>query len=358
MCIYYITQKDLKNVGRINNQYGVRLRRLNPINFGLTLKAKRLWCWTPLLLRNVKMIEQRSILIERCPECGESVIVKDANSAELVCTNCGFVLTTDMTDFGPEWRAFTPAERETKVRVGSPQTFMLHDKGLSTNIDWRDIAGFAPEKRAQFHRIRRWQQRSRVSSSTEKNLARALSEISRISDMLNLPKNIVENSAITYRKAVNEGLIRGRSIKSVAIAATYLACRQNKLVRTISELSEASGVNKKEIASNYRFLVRKMKFFVPPVRPNQHITKISNKIGLDGLTEGAAHKILRAAKKQRLTSGRGAKSIATAAVYIASKVTGGNITQREFAEAADLTEVTIRNRYREMMRRLSIVISL
>ena len=304
------------------------------------------------------MIEQSGILIERCPECGESVILKDSNSAELVCTNCGYVLSTYMTDLGPEWRAFNQEEREAKVRVGAPQTFMLHDKGLSTKIDWRDIGGFAPDKRAQLHRIRRWQQRSRVSSSTEKNLARALSEISRISDILNLPKNIVETSAITYRKAVREGLIRGRSIKSMSIAATYLACRQNKLLRTISELSEASGINKKEIASNYRFLVRKLRFFVPPVRPNQHITKISNKIGLDGLTEGVAHKILRAAKKQKLTSGRGAKSIAAAASYIASKVVGNNITQREFAEAADLTEVTIRNRYQEMMRRLSIVITL
>lgn len=304
------------------------------------------------------MIEQRSILIERCPECGDSTIRQDSESAELVCTNCGFVLTEDMTNMGPEWRAFTAEERDAKVRVGAPQSFMLHDKGLSTKIDWRDIGGFAPEKRAQLHRIRRWHQRSRISNSTERNLARALSEISRISAMLNLPKNIVETSAITYRKAANEGLIRGRSIKSMAIAATYLACRQNSLVRTISELSEASGINKKEVASNYRFLVRKLKYFVPPVKPNQHITRISNKIGLDGLTEGVAHKILRAAKKQKLTSGRGAKSIATAAIYIASKVVGNNLTQREFAEAADLTEVTIRNRYQEMMRCLSIIISL
>ena len=208
------------------------------------------------------MIGQRGILIERCPECGDSVIIQDSKSAEVVCTNCGFVLSTEMTDVGPEWRAFTPEEREAKVRVGAPQTFMLHDKGLSTKIDWRDIGGFAPKKRAQLHRIRKWQQRSRVSGSTEKNLAKALSEIGRISDMLNLPKNIVETSAITYRRAVNERLIRGRSIKSMATAATYLACRQNKLVRTLSELSKASGINRKEIASNYRFLVRRLKILI------------------------------------------------------------------------------------------------
>lgn len=304
------------------------------------------------------MIGQRGILIERCPECGDSVIIQDSKIAEVVCTNCGFVLATDMTNLGPEWRAYTAEEREAKIRVGAPQTFMLHDKGLSTKIDWRDISAFAPNKRAQLHRIRKWHQRSRVASSTEKNLARALSEIGRLSETLNLPKNIVETSAITYRKAVSEGLIRGRSIKSMITATTYLACRQNKLVRTISEISEASGVNKKQVASNYRFLVRKLKFFVPPVRPNQHITKLSSQVGLDGLTEGIAHKILLAAKTQKLTSGRGAKSIAAAASYIASKVAGSNKTQREFAEAADVTEVTIRNRYREMMERLLIVVNL
>jgi transcription initiation factor TFIIB len=298
-----------------------------------------------------------SLSVERCPECGSSLLLRDTENAEIVCGNCGFVVTTRLTDRGPEWRAFTPEEHKQKVRVGAPQTYMLHDKGLSTKIDWRDISGFSPEKRAQLHRIRQWQQRSRVSSSTEKNLATALSEIIRISDTLNLPKNIVESSALTYRKALNEGVIRGRSIKGIATAATYLACRQSKLVRTVAELSKVSGIPKKEIASNYRFLVRKLKLFVPPVKPNQHITKLSNQIGLDGLTEGIAHKILIGAKKQKLTSGRGAKGIAAAACYIASIITGNYRTQREFAEAADLTEVTIRNRYREIMRRLKIIVS-
>jgi len=299
-----------------------------------------------------------SLSVEKCSECGSSLLLRDTENAEIVCGNCGFVLKTMLTARGPEWRAFTPEERKQKVRVGAPQTFILHDKGLSTKIDWRDINGFAPEKRAQLHRIRQWQQRSRVSSSTEKSLAVALSTISRVSDMLSLPKYIVETSAITYRKAVNEGLIRGRSIKGMATAATYLACRQNKLIRSIADFSKASNINRKVIASNYRFLVRKMKLFVPPMRPNQQITKLSNQIGLDGSTEGIAHKILLGAKKQKLTSGRGSKSIAAAACYIASIIAGDYSTQREIADAADLTEVTIRNRYKEMMKRLTIIVSL
>jgi len=309
--LFSIVKEWVRPVANYTNPFGLDRNAQLGSNLFPVVKEKRM------------MIDKLvSLSVERCPECGSSLLLRDTENAEIVCGNCGFVVTTKLTDRGPEWRAFTPEERKQKVRVGAPQTFMLHDKGLSTKIDWRDITGFAPEKRAQLHRIRRWQQRSRVSSSVEKNLALALSEISRVSDALSLPKNIVETSAITYRKAVNEGMIRGRSIRGMVAATTYLACRQNKLIRTIAELSRASSIDRKEIASNYRFLVRKLKLFVPPVKPNQHITKLSNQIGLDGLTEGIAHKILIGAKKQKLTSGRDAKGIAAAACYIASIITG------------------------------------
>jgi len=176
--------------------------------------------------------ELNSVSFEKCTECGSSSIIEDSNNAELVCGACGFVIKTGLTDRGPEWRIFTPEERKNKVRVGMPQTYMLHDKGLSTKIDWRDFNGYSPEKKAQLHRIMHWQQRSRTTTSIEKSLAIALSEINKLSDALSLPKNIVENAAITYRKAINEGLTRGRQIKMLAAAVTYLSCRQNNLVRT------------------------------------------------------------------------------------------------------------------------------
>lgn len=308
------------------------------------------------------MIEQKISLdfplMKRCPECGASLLIRDQESAEVVCTDCGFVVATKIANRGPEWRAFTPEQVKEKIRVGDPQTFMIHDKGLSTKIDWRDISRFAPEKKAQLHRLRRWQQRIRVSSSSEKNLAVALSEIHRISDALNLPKNISETAAVIHRKVVKKRLTRGRSIRGMATAAMYLACRQNKLVRTLTELSKASAIDRKEIASNYRFLIKKLKSFAPPVKPTQYVTRLSNQLGLDGKTEGIAHKIVRGAKKQMLTSGRGAKGISAAACYIASVVAGERRIQREVAEAADLTAVTIRNRYREMVKRLQITISL
>jgi len=288
--------------------------------------------------------------------------MRDYECAEVVCMGCGFVVAAKLTDRGPEWRAFDTEQRRKRTRVGAPLTFTIHDKGLSTMIDWhdRDIYGkrLSPGQKAQIYRLRKWQRRIRVSDATERNLAFALSEISKIANALNLPKNILETASVIYRKAVKERLIRGRSIQGVTSAAIYVACRQCGLARTLEEIAQAANTNKKEVGRSYRFLVKELKYFIPPVKPSQYITKFSNQLTMQGKVEEIAHKILATAKELRLTSGRGPTGIAAAASYIASVLTGERKTQREIAEIAQVTEVTIRNRYKELAERLLFVITI
>jgi len=297
-----------------------------------------------------------------CPECGSTRIMRDSEFAEIVCMDCGFVLATKLADRGPEWRAFDDEQRAKRTRVGAPLTYTIHDKGLSTMIDWhdRDIYGkrLSPGQKAQIYRLRKWQRRIRVSDATERNLAFALSEISKISNGLSLPKNILETASVIYRKAVKEHLIRGRSIQGVTAAAIYVACRQCGLARTLEEIAQASSINRKEIGRSYRFLVKELDYFIPPLKPSQYITKFSNQLTMQGKVEEIAHKILTTAKDLKLTSGRGPTGIAAAASYIASVLTGERKTQREIAEIAQVTEVTIRNRYKELVERLLFIISI
>jgi len=300
--------------------------------------------------------------IQRCPECGSSRLMRDYECAEIVCMGCGFVVAAKLADQGPEWRAFDDEQRAKRARAGAPLTFTIHDKGLSTMIDWhdRDVYGkrLAPGQKAQIYRLRKWQRRIRVSDATERNLAFALSEISKIANNLNLPKNILETASVIYRKAVKERLIRGRSIQGVTAAAIYVACRQCGVARTLDEIAQASTVNKKEVGRSYRFLIKELNYFIPPLKPSQYITKFSNQLTMQGKVEEIAHKILAAAKELKLTSGRGPTGIAAAASYIASVLTGERKTQREIAEIAQVTEVTIRNRYKELVERLQFVIYL
>src|SRR3989337_173424 len=138
--------------------------------------------------------------VQSCPECGSTRLMRDYECAEIVCMDCGFVVAAKIADRGPEWRAFDDEQRTQRTRAGAPLTYTIHDKGLSTTIDWhdRDIYGksLSPGQKAQVYRLRKWQRRIRVSDATERNLAFALSEITKISNNLNLPKNILETASV------------------------------------------------------------------------------------------------------------------------------------------------------------------
>lgn len=295
-----------------------------------------------------------------CTECGGLNLLRDYETGELVCERCGFVLSSTILDHGPEWRAFDQEQRDKLPRVGAPVTWTIHDKGLSTTIGWqdRDASGrkLSPEERARLYRLRKWHRRSKVSDSTQRNLAHALSEMSKIAYKLNLPRNVIETSSMIYRKAIHKQLIRGRTIQSVAVASIYMACRKCKVIRTLEDVSKAANITKKEAARNYRFLLRELKSDIPQVNPHGYISKIVNKLSLTGETERLSMKILDIASELRLTSGRGPSGIAAACIYISSQIIDDRRTQGEIAREAQVTEVTIRNRYKELTQVLDFLI--
>jgi len=299
---------------------------------------------------------------KKCPECGSTKLVRDYERAELVCASCGFVIHSKIMDMGPEWRAFDQEQRERRGRVGAPMTLTIHDKGLSTMIDWRDRDShgkdLTPKRRAQIYRLRKWQRRIRVSDATERNLAFALSEIDRMSSHLTLPRNVREAAALIYRKAVEERLIRGRSIEGVAAAALYAACRESKVPRTLDEIAEVSRVSKKEIGRSYRFIARELLIHLRPTSPVDYISRFGSDLNLSGQVQSKAIELLKEATKKGLTSGRGPTGVAAAAIYIASVLMGERRTQRDVADVARVTEVTVRNRYKELCDKLGLDVEL
>ena len=299
---------------------------------------------------------------KKCPECGSSKFVRVYERAELVCAECGFIIHDKIMDMGPEWRAFDQEQRERRGRVGAPMTFTIHDKGLSTMIDWRDRDShgkdLTPKRRAQIYRLRKWQRRIRVSDATERNLAFALSEVDRMSSHLGLPRNVREAAAVIYRRAVEERLIRGRSIEGVAAAALYAACRECKVPRTLDEIADVSRVSKKEIGRSYRFISRELLIHLRPTSPVDYIPRFGSELGLSGEVQSKAIELLKEATKKGLTSGRGPTGVAAAAIYIASVFCGERRTQRDVADVARVTEVTVRNRYKELCEKLGLDVEL
>ncbi len=293
-----------------------------------------------------------------CPECGSSNFVQDYVRGELVCSNCGLVITEQIVDNRAEWRAFDKSQNDKRSRVGMPMTYTIHDKGLSTLIDYRnkdakgkDIKG---KQRERLYRLRKWHRRLRITDATQRNLAFALSEIDRMASQLGLPKNVRERASLFYRKIVEMKLIRGRSMESVAAAALYAACRIANIPRTLPEIASVSKVNKKETARIYRFMIRQLDIRIKPTSPTEFVSRLSSKLNIPTDVEVLAIDIIKQAKKNGLTSGRGPTGIAAAALYIASILKNAQLTQKKIAETAQVTEVTVRNRYKELVNKLNL----
>lgn len=290
--------------------------------------------------------------VEACPICGTVERSIDSRKAEVTCAKCGCVLEENLIDRGPEWRAFDHEQRDKRARTGAPLTYTISDKGLTTTIDSknRDSNGRnIPEaNKAQMYRLRIWNKRMRVANASERNLAFALSELDRESSRLSIPRTIREDAAVIYRKAARKKLIRGRSIESMVAAALYMACRRNDVPRTLDEMSDASNVSKKQIGKNYRFLSRELKIKLKPTSPSDYIPRFASKLGLSGEVQAKAIEIVGKAKKSGVLNGKGPTGVAATALYISSILLGERKTQRDIADVAGITEVTIRNRYKEI----------
>ncbi|MBS7605429.1 transcription initiation factor IIB [Candidatus Bathyarchaeota archaeon] len=300
------------------------------------------------------------ILVDRCPECGGTNLVSDPDTGEVICNSCGLVVQESIMDKGPEWRAFTQEEKKSRSRVGIPISFSVHDKGLSTSIDKidRDALGrkLPLDSRLQMWRLKKWQIRSRVHSSIDRNLAQAMTEIDRLSDNLAIPLAVKEKAALIYRKALEQGFVRGRSIAAIAAAALYAACRLSGTPRNLKEISEASLVSRKDIARCYRLLLRELNLTMPIVDPSIYISKIAEKANLPGHVQTLALKILNEVRQKRISAGKDPVGLAAAALYIAAHLAGEKRTQKEVADAAGVTEVTVRNRYKTLKKQLKIEI--
>ncbi len=293
-----------------------------------------------------------------CPECRSTHLTKDYSRAELVCEDCGLVIDEAFIDHGPEWRAFDSDQREKRARVGAPMTYTIHDKGLSTMISWKNRDSYGKSiptrNRAQLYRLRKWQRRVRISDATERNLALALSGLDRLSSSLGLPRTVRETAAMIYRKAVLKKLIRGRSIEGVAAASLYAACRQCNVPRTLDEISNTAHISRKEIGRTYRYISRELELKLMPTSPQDYISRFCSVLKLSADVKAKTLEILHEAANRELTSGRGPTGMAAATLYIASVLCGERRTQREVADVAGVTEVTIRNRYKEIVDKLDI----
>ncbi|WP_092906453.1 transcription initiation factor IIB [Halostagnicola kamekurae] len=301
-------------------------------------------------------VEQKGV--QTCPECDSSSLIRSSDETEVSCEDCGLILEEETIDRGPEWRAFNHTERNNKSRVGAPTTQTMHDKGLTTTIDWKDKDAYgrsiSSEKKSQMNRLRKWQERIRTKDAGERNLQFALSETDRMASALGVPRSIREVASVLYRRALDEDLIRGRSIEGVATSTLYAACRMEGVPRSLEEVAAVSRVDQKEIGRTYRYVAQELSLEMKPVDPKKYVPRFCSELELPDEVQGKANEIIDTSAEQGLLSGKSPTGYAAAAIYAASLLCNEKRTQREVSNVAQVTEVTIRNRYQEQIEAMGL----
>ena len=289
-------------------------------------------------------------LNSNCSRCGKKSLLTDQVTGEQFCGKCGYVTSEKLQASGPEWRSFQKDGGSDPARTGAPSSLTIHDMGLSTviNPQNRDATGkpLTASMKSTIERLRTWDNRSQVHEPADRNLRQALSELNKLKDKVAISSNVLEKAAYLYRKALEKKLVRGRSISAMIAASLYAACRDTETPRTLKDIAEAANVKRKDISRCYRLLYNELELKMPVVDPIQCIARISSKLKVTEKIKRYAAKILKETQKRQESSGKDPMGLAAAALYFSCAINGVSITQRDLAEAAGVTEVTIRNRYK------------
>ncbi|KEQ57133.1 Transcription initiation factor IIB protein [Marine Group I thaumarchaeote SCGC AAA799-B03] len=297
------------------------------------------------------VIQQYATHKRELSSCDQSKLITDFETGEMFCSDCGLVLSERIDDFGPECTIFSP-DKINKKRTGDGTSLAKHDQGLSTFIssENKDAFGkpFSFSMKKTLKQLRMQDMRSKTHLPAYRNFIHAFNELNRLKDKLVITNPIVEDAAYIYRKAVERKLVRGRSISSMIAASLYAACRDTKTPRTLNDVSDAANIKRKDIARTYRILYRELELKVPVVDSIQCIARISSKLEISEKIKRKAIEILELSNKYEFSAGKDPMGLAAAALYLSCINNGLNMTQRELAEASNTTQVTIRNRHKDL----------
>jgi transcription initiation factor TFIIB len=298
-----------------------------------------------------------SLSNDECCVCGSDQLVSIPDSGEIVCEHCGAVISDRTEEKGPEWRTFVTStavrEGDDKNRTGMPFSLARSDMGLSTIIGRtnKDARG-SKINSSVLSRLRKWDSRIQVYTSTDKNLTQAFAQLDTLKDKLGLPSAVIEKTAYIYRKAQDNRLVLGRSISAALVAAIYAACREMGIPRTLTEIARKSNVKRKSVAKCYRQLLLELDLMIPMADPMKCVTTVANKAKVSEKTKHHAINLMDIVIENEISAGKDPMGLAATVIYVSCIETGEIKTQKQLADAADISDMTLRTRLRDLKHQL------
>lgn len=286
---------------------------------------------------------------EECPECKGKIFIYDEKRGERICRKCGLVIEDMIIQEREEWRAFDQEQKEKKVRTGPP----LKPGEKLTTVIWgsKDSYGFpiSTKQKEIITRIKRLQR-----TESEEKLELVLNIIQEVIAKLSLPREIRERAILIYKECQKKNILKGKKGKIIAVSSVYAACKQLSIPVTIHDIAKASKLPERKIERFYKFIVKELSLKIPPTLPDIYIERLRTELKLSDNVKIKSLEILEDERIKNIINGKNPITIATAIIYIASILSNEPVTQRKLAKVSGVTEVTIRNRYKEICKKLEL----
>jgi transcription initiation factor TFIIB len=263
-----------------------------------------------------------------CSICKSDKVVTDLESGEIICSNCGMIISDKIQQISrPEQRTFSAEELNHRNRTGTPTSLARHDMGLYTIVGRtdRDASGqkIDAQMRSTMERLRIWDFRTQRHTPTDRNLSLAFNELDTLKDKLGLPDAVFEKAAYIYRKAQQRGLVRGRTISSVLAAVVYIACREMGISKTLKDIVAVSNIRLKIISKTYRKLLVELNYKVPVSDPMKCISRVANNTNLSERTKHQALYMMNEVAEKGISVGKDPMGLA-AVLYLSCLKTDEN----------------------------------
>jgi transcription initiation factor TFIIB len=292
-----------------------------------------------------------------CRICNtDKAAITDPESGEVICGSCGAVISDKIEEIDHDWFSFSAEDISgKKTRTGAPTSLARHDGGLYTviGLENRDAAGdqIDTAMRSRMEKLRFWDARTQANSFRKRALRQAFSELSLLKDKLGLSDTIVEKTAYIYRKAQEKRLIRGRTVLGILAAAIYIACRELGVPRTLKDIAMVSNSKPNEIAQNYRLLYFKLGLKIPIIDPIRCVVMVASKAKVSETAKRHAINMMRNVIAEEKSAGKNPMGLAASVLYLSClKYEKKEISQTRISNAAGVTEVTLRNRCKDLKK--------
>ena len=290
------------------------------------------------------MVVEYDTVSNFCPECGGLTQVF-YERGETVCKSCGLIVGERGLDISHSGiRAYTKQEKDKKERTGCPISILMPDIGLSTVIDRTKIKNPDLRRAAKWNTHMTWEKR---------NMLIAITELKRIGSNLNFPDRVKKAAVRLYKEVFKRNLLRGRSINGMVAACAYFVCKKERVPITLQEILDEASINQNIVKKCYKILVRELNLKSPHIDPVSLIPRYCADLGLGIDIEKETIKVLTKFIERSSICGKDPKGLCAGAIYLIAKLKNRKISQKEISRVINVTEVTLRSRYKELLNGIS-----